>query len=165
MSKNSQVVAALEAFRKHGTLTPTELTKAIDVDACYASKFVCYLRFYGYEISAVKDGRTVVSYTFVGETNNMKPMPGGKAKALSTKTSQAKVVKATKPEKSEKKVKGKPIMTKAEIKKAAKAIQEMRKPKDEVESTFGSSGAISASYSVDADWDSTEGLDLRSLGI
>lgn len=162
MSKNSQVVAALEAFKKHGTLTPTELTKAIDVDACYASKFVCYLRFYGYEISAVKDGRTVVSYTFVGETNNMKPMPAGKAKTQSTKTNQAKVIKDTKPEK---KAKGKPVMTKAEIKKAAKAIQEMRKPKDEVEATFGSSGAIASSYSVDADWDSTEGLDLRSLGV
>jgi hypothetical protein len=68
---------------------------------------------------------------------------------------------STKVEESEKTIN--PAMSKAEIKKAAAAIQKMRKHKDAVEETFGSSGDIASSFYVDPDWDSTEGLDVRSL--
>lgn len=135
----SQLIAALDILKDKKTLTPTELTKAIGVDIKYASKFVTYLRFYGYLIDANKNGKSVVSYTYVGESANLKPIP----------TSATRTVKAKAPKKAVKSA-----MTKEEIKQAAEKLHSLRN---------ASSGAkVSAtSFSVDPDWDSVD--DVKTL--
>lgn len=151
---------ALELFAKTPTVTPTELEKFVG-NGPYASKHVWFLRKLGHDISITKQGRTVVSYTYNGVGSAKPSLPKAPKVAKPASAKNPKPVKAAKPTKT--KASGKPVMTKAEIKKATAAIQKMRKPKDEVEATFGSSGAIASSFSVDPDWDSAEGLDIRSL--
>jgi hypothetical protein len=153
----------LQLFTKVGaSVTPSEINKHVG-RGDYAAKYISFLRSrHGFTFGTVKDGRTIVSYVLESEPKN-----AAEVRAKATEVKQPKV-KAAKPAKTTAKPKaskpaGKPVMSKAEIKKAAAAIQKMRKPKDEVEATFGSSGVIASSFSVDPDWDSAEGLDVRSL--
>ena len=142
---------ALDLFATKSTVTPTELEKFVG-NGPYASKHVWFLRKLGHDISISKQGRTVISYTYngVGTAKPDAPKP--------VKVKVAKAPKAAKPAKSTKSA-----MSSEQIKKATAAIMAKRKPKDEVEATFGSSGAVATSYSVDADWDSADNLDIRSL--
>lgn len=120
---------ALELFAKKATVSPSELEKHVG-NGPYASKHIWFLRKLGHDIAINKDGRTVVSYTYNGS---------GSAAAVA-----AKPAKVAKP---------------AKAKKAAKsfAAAAPKKPADEVEATFGSSGAAS-SYSVDPDWDAVDNV-------
>lgn len=142
----------LDLFATKATVTPSEIEKFVGTGP-YAAKHVWFLRKLGHDISVSKQGRTVMSYTYNGVGTASPVVP--------------KAVKAAKPAKTPKaaapKTASKSVMTKDEIKKATAALMAKRKPKDEVEETFGSSGAIASSYSVDPDWDSAENLDVRSL--
>lgn len=137
----SQIRNALLAFKDTGTLTPSELCKAAGVDLKYASKFASWLRHYGHDITTNKSGKTVVSYTYVGETSSVRELPATSPKQAKPK--QAKKVSAPKA--------AKPAMSDAEIKKAATALQQLR-TKDSPKAS---------SFSVDADWDAVE--DVREL--
>lgn len=161
---------ALQLFDKIGkAVAPSEINKHVG-RGDYAAKYISFLRTrHGFSFSVNKDGRTIVSYVLDAEPKNAAEV---RAKATEVKQKAAKPakVKATKVAKAPKakaskanKASNKPVMTKEEIKKAAAAIQKMRKPKDEVEATFGSSGAVASSFNVDSDWDSMEGIDVRSL--
>lgn len=128
---------ALELFAKQPTVSPTDLEKHVG-NGPYASKHVWFLRKLGHDIAINKEGRTVVSYTYNGI---------GTATVVSK---QAKGVGKVKP------------VSKAEERrqKAAQKPFQVKKPADEVEATFGSSGAAT-SYTVDPDWDAVE--DVKSL--
>lgn len=39
----------------------------------------------------------------------------------------------------------------------------VKKSKDKIVQVFGSSGEVSSSFAVDPEWDSVEGVDVRSL--
>ena len=100
-----------------------------------------------------RDGRRVVSYTLVAEPANAADLRSMQPKTASNvvampKTKPAKV-KVAKPA---------PVVQKA----AAAKIKAAPKPKvkDEVVETFGSSGSVG---SVDPDWDSVDGVDLRKI--
>lgn len=125
---------ALELFAKQPTVSPTELEKHVG-NGPYSSKHVWFLRKLGHDITVNKEGKTVVSYTYNGI---------GTASAATAKPAKA--------------AKAKPV-SKAEERrqKAASKPFELKKPADEVEATFGSSGAAS-SYSVDPDWDAVDNV-------
>lgn len=124
---------ALELFAKQATVSPTELEKHVG-NGPYSSKHVWFLRKLGHDITVNKEGKTVVSYTYNGI---------GTASAAVAKPAKAK--KAAKP------------VSKAEERRQKAAALDVRKPVDEVEATFGSSGAAS-SYSVDPDWDAVDNV-------
>lgn len=134
------IIATQEAFEKHKTLTPSELAQYAGFELHYASKHVSWLRRLGHIITANREGKTVVSYTYGGpcaprvKASAAVAAPVSKAEERRT-AAAAKAIKVAKP--------SKPV-----------------KIKDEVEATFGSSGAA-ASYSVDPDWDAVE--DVKSL--
>lgn len=138
----SQIRNALAVFKEKGTLTPSELCAAAGVGLKYASKFASWLRHYGHDITTNKSGKTVVSYTYVGETDRVKPLPSAAPKAPKVKT--AKPVKKV--------ASVKPVMSDEEIKEAAAALQKLRNQ---------GSSSKGASYSIDPDWDAVE--DVREL--
>ena len=155
----SAIAKALRAgaFQLNVSMTPTEINTAAG-GGNYASKYVFLMRkYYGFDITETKAGRTVVAYTVIGIPDNLVELTeyegkrGAGAKAKAPKAAKAAlpkhvVVRATK--------------TKA-VKKAASAFMAKRKA-DAVTKQFGSSGEVS-SFGVDADWDSMEGINVRDL--
>lgn len=153
MSKLSIVDRAAAFLAKNKEVTPTELNDHLAVGN-YAGKYVLYMRIAGYDVSTVKDGRTVLRYVYNGPGTSGKdpltfgavPTPAATAKSKSTKSKAAPVVnKMTKP-------KTQPVV-KAAAKIAAKKI-------DLVEQEFGTTGSVGT---IDADWDSVDGIDIKQL--
>lgn len=147
--KHSLIEATLLAFVEQNTLTPTELDAKVGLGK-YVSKHVSWLRHWGHEIRTNKDGRNVVSYTYISEspTAYLK-LADIRAKDVrkAAKVAPAAQVKAQ----AVAKVKAKP----AQRKQIAKAAARKARVHDEVEETFGTSGNV-GSYSVDPDWDSVD---------
>jgi len=180
MAKNTALDLALDLFKSKGTVTPDQINKHVG-KGNYASKYVLYLKLAGHDITTTKQGRTVVSYTYVGINPNVDTSVKAADRRAGSMLTGKSVVKAAKPapvkaakpepkktaKPAKEKPAAKPIMTKEEIKKATAAIMALREKdknvKDEVTKVLGSSGAVS-SYGVDADWDSTS-LDRRELGV
>ena len=175
MAKNTALDLALNLFKSKGTVTPDQINKHVG-KGNYASKYVLYLKLAGHDITTTKQGRTVVSYTYVGINKNVDTSIKASDRRAGSMLTGKPVVKAAKPApksapvkvaKAKPKKTAKPVMTKEEIKKATEAIMALREKdkavKDEVTQVFGSSGAVS-SYGVDADWDSAN-LDRRELGV
>ena len=184
MAKTTALDLALDLFKSKGTVTPDQINKHVG-KGNYASKYVLYLKLAGHDITTTKQGRTVVSYTYVGINKNVdtsikaadrragsmltgKPVvktENSAPKSVSVKAAKPEPKKTAKPAKE--KSSEKPVMTQEEIKKATAAIMALREKnkavKDEVTRVLGSSGAVS-SYGVDADWDSAN-LDRRELGV
>ena len=137
----------LELFNKSFSLTPTEIEDFVGTGP-YAAKHVWFLRKLGHDIAVNKNGRTVVSYTYISGPDT---------------SVQAAAKPVVVKEKKEKVVKAKPASTKKktiEIEDEPTRNMPMFETKDEVEKTFGTSGAV-ASYTVDPDWDSVS--DVRDL--
>lgn len=99
----------------------------------------------------------------------MNKTPAAKApKAKVAKVKAAKVVKAkpavsTKTEAEVAAIKAKNLAKLKEVganrAKAAKRVREY----DDVTEQFGTTGEVGTSFNVDGDWDSVEGLDLKTL--
>lgn len=141
---------ALEILKPGVTVTPDELEKHVG-NGPYAAKHVWFLRKLGHDITVNKNGRTVVSYTYNG-VNTAQPVPEKPAPApAKAKPAKAKVAKPSKPAK---------VVEVEDEDDVPVMDRGSRKPVDDVEDTFGSTGALAA---VDADWDSVEGLDLKKL--
>lgn len=162
MSKVAAHYVALEFLRQKGTATPAEIEAHVGKGA-YSSKYVCYLKLEGYEIETVKSGRTVVEYKFISDgdsaTRNyqwVSPAKRNGAAPVAKKPKAVKVVSAPKPKKA------KVVKQKAAAAKPKKEKSIMDDKYDEVEKTFGSSGAI-GNYSVDPDWDSMDGIDVNNF--
>lgn len=134
----------LELFAKGAVQTPSEIDAFVG-NGPYASKHIWFLRKLGHDITINKNGRTVVSYVYngVGTATAVAPKPAKVAKAKPAKVAVPAVAK-----------------TKA-VKSAAASFMAKRKA-DAVTKQFGSSGEVS-SFGVDADWDSMEGVDVKSL--
>jgi len=170
------LIKVLELCKLNKSVTPTEINDYIG-KGNYASKHVLYLRGHGYEFSVVKDGRNVASYTLIKVPADHEQLIAAAAnKKNKVKAPKAaKVAKPSKPQtvkvSTKQKVKA---PTKAEIKAAnlaklkavgAKynAAKKNVREFDDVTETFGTSGEIGTSFSVERDWDSIEGLDLQKL--
>lgn len=161
MAKTAAHLRALELFRQKDTVTPQELNDFVGAGN-YASKYVCYLKLDGHEIETIKTGRTVTAYKYISEGDSatreykwVAPAKRGAAPAA-PKTKKVKVVAAPKPKKA------KLVKQKAAAAKPKKEKSVMDANYDEVEKTFGSSGAI-GNYSVDPDWDSMDGIDVGNF--
>ena len=160
---------ALQLFDVVGkSVTPDEINKHVG-RGDYAAKYMSFLRGrHGFEFTVTKNGRSVLHYTLTKEPANAAEV---RAKATDVKV---KAVKA--PKVKESKVSVETTEVKAPVKKPKVVVthtdeddvpvmdraRKSSKKVDEVEATFGSSGSV-GSYSVDADWDSTDGLDIRHL--
>lgn len=180
-------IRALAVLQLGKTVTPKEINDHVGTGE-YAAKYVSFLNTrYGFNITANKDGRRVVSYTVIAEPANAAALRSATPKA--TKAKAAKVPKAPKVSKalgltkSQAKqvrdevaaekvadIKAKNLETLKKVaaernKATTKKAKAKRVPResDYVRDTFGSTGEIATSYNVDADWDSVEGLDLQKL--
>lgn len=133
---------ALDVIHLNTPVTPAEINAHVGTGD-YAAKYISFLKTrYGFTFTCQKQGRTIVSYTLVGE-------PADVSKLRNTQPKQkAAKAKAVKP---------------AKVVKAAKVVVPTAKPKhvDAVTKQFGSSGEVS-SYGVDPDFDNYDG-DLREL--
>jgi len=166
MAKNTALDLALSLFKSKGTVTPDQINKHVG-KGNYASKYVLYLKLAGHDITTTKQGRTVVSYTYVGINKNIDTSIKAADRRAGSMLTGKPVVKAAKPEPkkaakpAKEKPAAKPVMTKEEIKKATAAIMALREKDKNVKTVV--SEPVS-SYGVDADWDSTS-LDRRELGV
>lgn len=145
-----------ELFVKEGSLTPAQIEKVVG-KAKYVSKYVLYLRLAGHEIVTHKSGRTVDKFTYTGVSNKVTKKPTERRASDLKNPAPVSKPAVSKP------VVSKPaaavqVSSKA---KTPKAPQKPKLKKDEVESTFGTTGAVSSS--VDADWDKVDISDFRSM--
>ena len=141
-------IRALAVFRINKPVTPKEINDCVGTGD-YAAKYVSFLNTrYGFTIEPQRDGRRVVSYTMVAEPDNAADLRSMTPKAKVVKMPKAKPAKVSKP-------KPAPVQKAAAIK-----VKAPKKPKDVVEETFGTSGSVG---SIDADWDSVDGVDLRKI--
>lgn len=170
-------IRALAVLQLGKTVTPAQINDHVGTGD-YAAKYVSFLNTrYGFTITANKDGRKVVSYTVVAEPANAADLRSTQPKAAKAKTVKAPKTVAKAPKAAAPKVVKAPVKSaadKADIKaknlatlkavaanrkKAAKRVREF----DDVTETFGTSGEVGTSFSVERDWDSVEGLDLSKL--
>ena len=165
-------IRALAVIKLNKPVTPKEINDCVGTGE-YAAKYISFLNTrYGFTIEAQKDGRTVVSYTCIAEPADVAILRAMKPKVKGVKP--AKVAKATKPAKTAS------LMTPAEIK--AKNLETMKKvsaklskkvaaskPKakkkvvDFVEKELGSTGEVATSFSIDAGWDSMDGVNVKDF--
>lgn len=160
---------ALELFKQTATVTPKELEDFVGAGP-YASKFVCYLKLRGHEITANKQGRTIVSYTYVGEgdsaTRNYQWVPPAKRGAAPA-AAKPKKQAAPKAEKPVKVVKAR-VSKQTPVKKAARNVLQ-EKADREADAILAQIGLKNAgelnhgTYSVDPDWDSMDGIDVANF--
>ena len=171
-------IRALAVLQLGKTVTPKEINDHVGTGE-YAAKYVSFLNTrYGFNITANKDGRRVVSYTVIAEPDNAAELRGATPKAPKAKA--AKVAKAPKVSKALglTKSQAKQVRDEVAAEKAAdikaknlatlKKVAAGRKNKkvrefDDVTETFGSSGEVGTSFSVERDWDSIDGVDLQKL--
>jgi len=148
-------IRALAVIKLNKPVTPKEINNCVGTGD-YAAKYISFLtNRYGFTFNRKYDGRTVVSYTCVGEPANIAELRAMKPKTKATKQPKVDVqaaklgkLKAAAPVKN----------TKVVAKAAAKKVKI-----DPVEKTLGSTGEIAGSFSVDADFDSMDGVDVKDF--
>jgi hypothetical protein len=180
-------IRALAVLQLGKTVTPQEINDHVGTGD-YAAKYVSFLNTrYGFTITANKDGRKVVSYNVVAEPANAADLRAMQPKAPKAKTAKApKTVKlSTIVNKVSKNFAAKKAVESADnvvdidavkaknletMRKVAAKMKAKKAPKakkvrdfDDVTETFGTSGEVGTSFSVERDWDSVEGLDLKNL--
>lgn len=167
-------IRALAVFKVGVPVTPADINSHVGTGD-YAAKYVSFLNTrYGFNITAQKDGRKVVSYTMIAEPANAADLRSMTPKAPKTKAPKIAKVKApvtpkvvapkkTSNSKSVADIKAANLAKLKEVasnrKKVAKRVREF----DDVTETFGTTGEVGTSFNVDRDWDSVEGLDLSKL--
>lgn len=140
-------IRALAVIHLNQPVTAAEINDCVGTGD-YAAKYISFLKTrYGFTFSVQKVGRQVVSYTLLKEPANIAELRSMQPKAKGAKVSVAKAAKPVKSAKS----------------KAAPVAVKPRKV-DVVEQQFGSSGEVS-SYGIDADFDSMDGIDIKSIII
>ena len=140
---------ALAVIQLNVPVTPSQINDCVGTGD-YAAKYISFLRRDGFVFDTTKDGRQIVSYTLIAEPANAESFRNLKPKVKAAK--QAKAVKAVKAA-PKAKTSGKVVSSKPVFDVAV----------DEVSKTFGSTGEIASSFSVDADWDSMDGIDARDF--
>lgn len=164
---------ALAVIQLNKPVTPTEINDCVGTGD-YAAKYISFLRRDGFVFDTTKDGRKIVSYTLIAEPVNAAYFRNMQPKRQTVNASpKAKVAKPAKP------VKTASMMTPAEIKaknletmkkvtakiskKVAASKPKKRKVVDYVEKDLGSTGEVATSFTVDGDWDSMEGVNVKAL--
>ena len=140
-------IRALAVIELNKPVTPAEINAHVGTGD-YAAKYISFLKTrYGFTFSIQKVGRQVVSYTLLKEPANIAELRSMQPKSKGSKPAKVAVAKAAKP-----------------VKSASKASPVAVKPRrvDVVEQEFGSSGEVSA-YGIDADFDSMDGIDIKSI--
>ena len=171
-------IRALAVLQLGATVTPKQINDLVGTGD-YAAKYVSFLNTrYGFNITANKDGRKVVSYTMIAEPANAAELRSATPKTKIAKPKAAKVVKIANPTataiasmpKSNEDIKAKNLETMKKVAakfKSVKATKKVSKRKvrefDDVTEQFGTSGEVGTSYSVERDWDSIDNLDLSKI--
>ena len=182
-------IRALAVLQLGKTVTPQEINDHVGTGD-YAAKYVSFLNTrYGFKITANKDGRKVVSYTVLAEPDNASDLRAATPKAPKLKVKSIKAPKVAKVSKAlgltmaeaneireevaseralEIKAKNLETMRKVAAKMKDKTSKKSTSKKkvrefDDVTETFGTSGEVGTSFSVERDWDSFENLDLTKL--
>lgn len=167
MTKMTVLDTVLALFKAETKLTPKQINDAVG-RGNYAAKHVLYLKLAGHDIETEKDGRSVVAYTYKGINPNVDITVKAADRRVKDMLIKAPVVsvpvpvKNTKPAVKAKKPKVVVTHTDEDDVPVMDRGRKSSKKTDEVEATFGSSGSV-GSYSVDADWDSTDGLNIKHL--
>lgn len=181
-------IRALAVFKIGVPVTPAEINAHVGTGD-YAAKYVSFLNTrHGFTITTQKDGRRVVSYTMVAEPANAADLRAMKPKVAKTKAPKVAKTKAPKVAKAPAPVLDKPasLVTfgAAHINvnkvKAPKKVAAKKSVADIKASNLAKLKAVgqrfkadqvqvlteapaSTSFSIDNDWDSVEGLDLKNL--
>lgn len=171
MAKKCLQRKALELFTKVGdSVTPEQINKHVGGTGSYFSKHISILRSWGYDFKLEKDGRTIVSYTLtqvpendadyrVSKRDQNKPAP------VAVKKAKRKAKKAL-PTVSKKR--GQPAVSEnASVKEknldTMRRVLREKKERDRELLEVLEEEPQATSYSVDADWDSTENVDISEL--
>jgi hypothetical protein len=176
-------IRALAVIQLNKPVTPKQINDCVGTGD-YAAKYISFLNTrYGFTITAQKDGRTVVSYTCIAEPANVAELRAAKPKEtkrdklaeqvkregktyaklkakgelFSQKAAKAK--QAATPEE----IKAKNLETMKKVTAKAKKVKQKSKRFDFVEKELGSTGEIATSFTIDGDWDSMQGVDVKSL--
>lgn len=176
-------IRALAVIQLNKPVTPKQINDCVGTGD-YAAKYISFLNTrYGFTITAQKDGRTVVSYTCIAEPLNVAELRAAKPKEtkrdklaeqvkregktyaklkakgelFSQKAAKAK--QAATPEE----IKAKNLETMKKVTAKAKKVKQKSKRFDFVEKELGSTGEIATSFTIDGDWDSMQGVDVKSL--
>ena len=175
MTKMTALDTVLALFKAETNLTPKQINDAVG-RGNYAAKHVLYLKLAGHDIEATKDGRSVVNYTYKGINPNVDvTVKAADRRVKDILTTTVKIAAVPIPAQV---TKEKPVVVKAPAKKPKVVVSHIdededdvpvmdrgrksSKRVDDVEATFGSSGSI-GSYSVDADWDQVDELNIKHL--
>jgi hypothetical protein len=140
-------IRALAVIELNKPVTPAEINAHVGTGD-YAAKYISFLKNReGFVFTIQKSGREVVSYTLIQEPAHAASLRAMQPKSKGSKPAKVAVAKAAKP-----------------VKSASKASPVAVKPRkvDVVEQEFGSSGEVS-SYGIDADFDSMDGIDIKSI--
>lgn len=167
MTKIAAHHTALAFLKSKGSATPDQINAHVG-RGNYAAKYVCYLKLEGYEIEAIKQGRTVVEYKFISDgdsaTRNYQWVPPAQRGAA---PKQKKVKAAAKP-KAAKPVKVRQSKQTAPVAKAARNVLKDKADAqaDALLRELGMKNAgeyAGGTYSVDPDWDSMDGIDVANF--
>lgn len=175
MTKMTALDTVLALFKAETKLTPKQINDAVG-RGNYAAKHVLYLKLAGHDIEATKDGRSVVNYTYKGINPNVDvTVKAADRRVKDILSTTAKIAAVSVPAQV---TKEKPVAVKVPAKKPKVVVSHIdededdvpvmdrgrksSKKIDEVEATFGSSGSV-GSYSVDADWDQVDELNIKHL--
>ena len=166
-------------------VTPTQINDYIG-KGNYASKHVLYLKMLGYDFDTTKDGRSVVSYTLTKVPDNHETLmsnaanKGSKTKtAKAPKVAKAKTVTVIVPSNLDTAITGAKVQVVPKV-KAPKKVAAKKSVADIKAANLAKLKAVgqrfkaeqvqvlteapaSTSFSIDNDWDSVEGLDLKNL--
>ena len=179
------VVKVLQVIKPGVPVTPSEINAHVG-DGDYASKHVWYLGKLGFQFTIQKDGRKVSSYTLISEPDNAEAIRNTvhgaarkTAKTKAPKVAKAKTVTVIVPSNLDTAITGAKVQVvpkvkapkKVAAKKSVAAIKAANLAKlKAVGQRFKAEqvqvlteAPASTSFSIDNDWDSVEGLDLKNL--
>jgi hypothetical protein len=155
----------LDLFAKKAAQSPAKIDAAVGVGN-YSSKHIWFLRKLGHDISAKKNGRNIIAYVYNGPGTTKKSVPVKKR----TKSVNPTPVVMTKKEEPVSQENRPIVMQKSSNLSRMKIVSARladklpsKKSIDDVEEAFNTGGEIAVSFSVDSDWDSMDGIDVRDF--
>lgn len=157
-------IRALAVIELNKPVTPAQINACVGTGD-YAAKYISFLRNrYGFTFTVQKDGRQVVSYTCVGEPKNVADLRGQKPKSKAPKMPKltAKQISKQVGMVVARNNGGVTLKPAAKVIAKAAAAKKPAKP-DPVAKVLGSTGEIAKSFTVDNDWDSMEGVDVKDF--
>lgn len=80
-------IRALNVIKVNVPVTPSDIEAEVKTGP-YAAKYISKLKAIGFQFTAVKDGRQIVSYTLVGEPADAEKLRGSTGKVATPKVSK-----------------------------------------------------------------------------